>query len=468
MRPISRRVILAIVLGTLLNPLNSSMIAVALVTLHHDFSVDLGTSTWLISGFYLAGAVGQPLMGRLADMLGARRVFLTGLSVAGAVALLAPLSPNFGWLVAARVVQAFATSTAYPSGLGMIRAAAGGTRIPAQALAMVSVAASVSAALGPTVGGLILSVAGWQGIFLVNVPITAVGIVLGMRWLPNPPPSEIAGAGLAGLDVPGVVLFAATLTSLLAALLSVGSPQAWILLACLPLLALLLVLREVRFASPFFDVRLLAANPVLIGVFVQFAAVTFVFYSLFFGLPIWLEEVRGFDARAAGLLILPVTGLGVIATPIAARLISSRGTRSSLVFGSMMLCAGSALLLTFGPNTPLAGLIGVAVVLGVPNGFNNMGLQAALYEAAPPARTSWAAGQFQTFRYVGAILSSTLLGAVFRQRASTEGLHLMAVLLVVVSFGLVIASLRTRRPSGLRAEPRPDQPAADAQQGEHR
>jgi len=71
-------------------------------------------------------------------------------------------------------------------------------------------------------------------------------------------------------------------------------------------------------------------------------------------------------------------------------------------------------------------------VLGVPNGFNNMGLQAALYEAAPPARFSWAGGQFQTFRYVGAILSSTLLAAVFRQRATTQGLHAMALLLVVV------------------------------------
>src|ERR1700688_2599171 len=113
MRRVSGRIVFAIVLGTLLNPLNSSMIAVALVQLHHDFKVDLGTSTWLIGAFYLSGAVGQPLMGRLADLLGARRVFLTGMTVAGIVALLAPLSPNFAWLVAARVVQALATATAY-------------------------------------------------------------------------------------------------------------------------------------------------------------------------------------------------------------------------------------------------------------------------------------------------------------------------------------------------------------------
>ena len=445
MRGVPRRVIFAIVLGTLLNPLNSSMIAVALVTVHHEFNVDLGSSTWLISGFYLTGAVAQPLMGRLADLLGARRVFLTGLSIAGVIAFLAPVSPSFGWLVAARVVQAFATSAAYPSGLGMIRAASGARGIPAQALATMSVAASVSAALGPTVGGLILSVAGWQGIFLVNVPITAIGIVLALRWLPAPAPADAASAGLEALDVPGVILFAATLTSMLGGLLSLGSTQSWVLLAGVPFLALLLALRELRAASPFFDLRLLGANPVLIGIFLQFAAVTFVFYTFFFGLPIWLEEIRGFDARAAGLLILPVSGLGVVATPIAAALISRRGTRSALVIGSTVLCAGSALLLTFGPSTPLVGLIGVAIVLGVPNGFNNMGLQAALYEAAPPARLSWAGGQFQTFRYIGAILSSTLLGAVFKQGATTEGLHAMAVLLVVVSIALVIASTLAHR-----------------------
>lgn len=454
MRGVTWRVTLAIVLGTLLNPLNSSMIAVALVELHRDFKVDLGTSTWLISAFYLSGAVGQPLMGRLADLLGPRRVFLTGLAVACLVGLLAPLSPTFTWLVAARVVQALATSTAYPAGLGMIRAASGGGRIPGQALAAMSVAASVSAALGPTVGGLVLTYAGWQGIFLVNVPVTALGLVLGLRWLPNSPPPVRTRGLLSSIDLPGVVLFAATLTSLLGGLLSLGSSQSWFLLAAVPILALLLVVRELRCATPFFDIRLLAANPVLIGVFIQFAAVTFIFYSFFFGLPIWLEEVRGFDAKTAGLLILPVTGLGVLLTPVAARLVSRRGPRYSLVIGSIFLCLGSLLLLTFGSGTSVPILLAVALVLGVPNGFNNMGLQAALFESAPPDRASWAGGQFQTFRYVGAILSSTLLAAAFKQRATTEGLHSIAIVLAVVAAGVVIASLVTHRE--WRGSPAPD------------
>lgn len=439
-RRIGWRLMVTLLLGTTLNPLNSSMIAVALVEFHHQFHVSLGTSTWLVAAFYLTGAVSMPLMGRLADLLGARRVFLTGLAVAAVVSVLAPLSPNFGWLVAARSVQALSTSTAFPAGLGLIRAVAGGRRIPAQPLAVMSIAASVSAALGPTIGGVLLSTVGWQGIFLVNLPLTLGGIALGLRWLPAAPPSDPTGGGIGRFDLPGVALFAASVTSLLGALLEFGSPQSWLLLAAFPAAAALLAVRELGSASPFFDLRLLGRNPAMVGVFVQFAAVTLVFYTFFFGLPVWLEEVRHLDPRTAGLLVLPVTGLGVVMTPVAARLIHLAGTRLTLVIGSALLLAGTLLLQLLQPTTPLPLLLAVAVVLGVPNGFNNLGLQARLYAVAPPHRISWAGGQLQTFRYVGATLSSAMLAIVFRDGASTAGLHLAALLLSILAALLVATS----------------------------
>jgi MFS family permease len=437
------RMLVAIALGTILNPLNSSMVAVALVPIHSDFRIDIGTSTWLVSAFYLTGAVGQPLMGRIADLAGARRVFLIGVSVAGVVCALAPLSPTFGWLVAARAVQALATSTAFPSGLGLIRAASG-QRVPASSLAVLSVAASTSAALGPTIGGLLLSVAGWQGIFLVNVPITAAAIVLGLRWLPAPAPADPSGAGLSGLDLPGVLLFAATLVPILGALLSIGSTIGWFLLAVVPVSASLLAVRELRHRAPFFDLRLLARSPAIVGVFLQFAAVTFIFYSFFFGLPIWLEQVGGYDARAAGLLVLPLTGMAVVVTPIASRLIGRVGPRTPLVIGSAFMLAGSLLLLALEPGVPVVFFLAVMFVLGVPNAFNNLGLQAVLYAVTPRERISWAAGQFQTFRYVGATMAAAVLGSVFKTGATTAGLHGIAMVLAAVAAVLVLASAITR------------------------
>src|SRR5215471_9321630 len=116
-----RRLIGAVLAGTLLNPLNSSMIAVALVLIQSDFRVSVATASWLLSGFALAAAVAQPVMGRFADLFGPRRIFCTGLLLVGMASGLAPLAPAFGWLIACRMLQAFGTSAAYPAGLAIIR-----------------------------------------------------------------------------------------------------------------------------------------------------------------------------------------------------------------------------------------------------------------------------------------------------------------------------------------------------------
>jgi MFS family permease len=100
----------SVALGTLLNPLNSSMIAVALVSLGTTFHVSLGTAIWLVSSFYLAGAAGQPLMGRLADLVGPRRIFCLGFLLVGIASLLALWVPTFGGLVVLRVLQALGAS----------------------------------------------------------------------------------------------------------------------------------------------------------------------------------------------------------------------------------------------------------------------------------------------------------------------------------------------------------------------
>ncbi|MGA8117192.1 MAG: MFS transporter, partial [Actinocatenispora sp.] len=191
---IPRRYVSVISLGTLLNPLNSSMISVALVDLQKAFGIGFGTASWLISGFYLAACVGQPLMGRLADRVGPRRVYVTGLAIVLVSSLLAPFAPGFGLVLVCRVGQAIGTSAAFPSGLALIRRVSGGSKPPAAALGAIAMANSASAAFGPVLGGVITAVAGWPGIFLVNVPLTAVTLVLALRVLPADRTAATAGA----------------------------------------------------------------------------------------------------------------------------------------------------------------------------------------------------------------------------------------------------------------------------------
>lgn len=445
---VSNRLLLTLSLGTVLNPLNSSMIAVALISLQRDFGVGIATSTWLASGFYVVAAVCQPLMGRLADQLGARRLFIGGLVVMGTASALAPLAPDFGWLLVVRLVQAAATSTAYPSALILVRSA-GGDRAqpPARALAVLSVAASGSAALGPVLGGLLVAVAGWEAVFLVNVPVTLVGIVLAVRVLAGVPVERGPRIGLRELDLPGIALFSGLLVALIFGVLSLADDPLWWLAGVVVVLGVVLVWRERSVPEPFLDVRGLVANRALSTVLAQQGGINLVFYCIFFGMPMWLEQVRGFDPATVGLLVLPTTLLSMLVTPVTARAIRRHGSAGPRLLGLGLLVVAASALQLLGDDTSVALLLGIAVLLGVPNGVTNLSLQTALYAAAPAGRMGASAGLFQTFRYLGAIAATSVLGVILEQNMSTAGLHDVGLLITgvaVVLFLLGLLAIRRR------------------------
>ena len=454
------RLVAAVATGTTLNPINSSMIAVALVPIAAAFGAGTSTSTWLISGFFLAAAVGMPLMGRIADLFGPKRTFVSGLVLVGVSSAVAVVAPTFAVLVLCRVGMAFGTSTAYPSGLAIFRARDPHGTAPAGALAILGIASSVVAALGPVLGGILVGTTGWQGIFLINVPAVAIGLVIALRWLPPDPPAPV-GARVRSLgdvrslldtvDAIGVVLFAVLIVGLLAFVLTLPTGPQPLLLGAAIVSGALFVMRELAAATPFVDLRLLARNRALIWIYAQFAGVNLVFYGVFFGLPIWLEEVRGFSAAAAGPLLLPLAGIGILATPFAARIVSRRGPGPAIVIGSVALLAGTILLLGFNDSTPVIVIVAAGAVLGIPTAFNNLGLQAGLYEATPAGLMGTASGQFQTFRYVGAIAASAIIGIGFSPVPTSAGLDELAVVFVAVSAALVVASIAGARLTRRRA-----------------
>src|SRR5699024_9884259 len=115
--------------------------------------------SWLISIFYLASAAGQPVMGKLSDMFGAKRLFIAGLVLVAIACLFAPFSVNYGMLLGCRALQAIGSSTLFPSGMSIVRAPI--TKKQAQAIAIVSVFSSTSAAFGPTIGGFLIAEWHW-------------------------------------------------------------------------------------------------------------------------------------------------------------------------------------------------------------------------------------------------------------------------------------------------------------------
>lgn len=180
----SRAVFLtAVASGTMLNPLNSSMISLALHSIQHEFHLSFTTVSWLISSFYLASAVAQPVTGKLGDLIGRKRLFLFGLILVAVSAIGAPLAPTFMTLLVMRLFQSVGSSAIYPSGVGLIRNHIHERQ--ASAMAVLSIFASAMTALGPTVGGFLIVWGGWPAIFIVNLPFIILSFLLGMYMFPK-------------------------------------------------------------------------------------------------------------------------------------------------------------------------------------------------------------------------------------------------------------------------------------------
>ncbi|MEU1308268.1 MFS transporter [Streptomyces cinnamoneus] len=445
-----------IVLGTLLNALNSSMIAVALLSLQKAFHAG-SEVIWLVSGLYLATAVAQPAMGRLADAFGARRVFLLGLALVLTAAGAAPFAPGLGWLIASRVLLGVGTSAAYPAGMSMLRAWAtehtGPGTVPTGGLGVISAASQAAVALGPPVGGLLVEYADWRAVFWVNVPLALAAMAMALAWLPADRPVGRGGiaAALRELDLAGMALFVGELCGLMLFLLSLPDRPRWWALAVFAVLTAALVVRELRAVRPFVDVRMIARNRPLAATYVRCAATYVVFYSVTYALPQWLQQERGLSEFRSGLVMLPVAVLGFLTTMVATRLVD-RSLRAVLITGSAALCLGSGALGLIGSGEPLWAVLVIAAVLGLPNGFNSLGNQTLMYRTAPADRIGTASGLFRTAQYVGANLASALVGIAVGGQADDGGLHVLAAVITGVSAVLLVNAATTShlKPAGPR------------------
>jgi MFS family permease len=436
--------------GTLLNPLNSSMIAVALVPLQHSFRIDVTTVTWVVTSFYLASAVGQPLMGRLGDRFGPRRLFLFGMLVVAVACAATPFAGSFAGVCAGRVALAIGTATAFPSAISMLRpiASASGVGTP-RLLGRIQIANTSGAAIGPVLGGLLLTFLGWQAIFWVNVPIALIAFVGVRLSAPRDPERERTPLSrtLADSDIPGIVLFVGTLTAVLVFLLDLEPHPLWWLVPVAVLAGALFVWRELRARVPFLDLRLLARNRRLMLVYLSFALFNVVYYSAFFGLPQFLQEHGGYSAGIAGLLMFPLAAVTVVVTPLAARSIESVGLRPTLLAGAVALVVGAALLFVAATTTAAWVVLLLTAALGIPYCVVSIAMNQALYASARPEESGVAAGIFQTSRYIGAIVATTVLGLLFT--GGTTPANWTTAVVVATALAIVhLALLVLVRPGG--------------------
>jgi MFS family permease len=163
------------------------MISTALVPMAADFKASVAETGWLIAGLYLASAVAQPTMGRLADLFGPRRVYLISLSLVALAGLLGQWAPSLGALVAVRVLLGIGTSGAYPAAMRLFRIQADrtGAPPPRTAMGVLNLAGVATAAVGPLLGGVLTDAFGWHSIFTANIPLSLLAMLLVLLWVPK-------------------------------------------------------------------------------------------------------------------------------------------------------------------------------------------------------------------------------------------------------------------------------------------
>jgi MFS family permease len=430
-----------VLMGPLLNPINTTMISVGLVPIATSLHVASSTVIWLVAALYLASAIAQPTMGTLADAFGPRRVYLTGLMlvvVAGAIPL---FWHTFLGVLASRILLGIGTSAAYPSAMTLIReqSARLGRVTPTSVLSGLSISSLTSAAIGPPLGGLLIALFGWESIFAVNIPLAGAALVMAWLWLPADAPRP-RGAGspsvLRSLDPVGFGLFAVTVASLLFFLLDLDR-RLWLLAVLAVVGTIALIAWERRHPRPFLDVRMLAANGPLSRTYLRLFLVYTATYLATYSLSQWMQDAVGIASGTAGLLQLPATVLAGLASVVVSR---TTRVRVPLLLAAIVPIGGGIAVVLLQSSWPIWAFAAVAAIFGAPQGLASVSNQQALYRQAPVDRTGTASGLSRTSVYLGAILASSLIGVFFGDRPTDAGVHSVGWAMIIVS---VLAAILT-------------------------
>jgi MFS family permease len=409
----------ALSLSMLLSSLGTSIAGVGLPDLAQAFGAAFQDIQWIVLAYLLAITATVVGAGRLGDLLGRRRVLLTGLSVFTAASALCGLAPTLWLLIAARALQGLGGAVMMALTLASVGAAVPKART-GSAMGLLGTLSAVGTALGPALGGALLTGFGWRALFLVNVPLGLLALGLARRHLP---PDDVARmASRTGFDVPGTVLLALTLTAYALAMTSGRGGFGALNLALLGLAAVgagLFVRTERRAASPL--VRLaMFRDPAFAASFATSAVVMTVMMATFVIGPFHLSGALGLDAAHVGFAMACGPVVSALAGVPAGRLVDRLGTSRMIVAGLAWMVAGCTLLALMPVRFGVAGYVAPLVVLTAGYALFQAANNTAVMAGAGAEQRGVVAGLVNLSRNLGLVTGASVMGAVFAFGAGTH------------------------------------------------
>jgi EmrB/QacA subfamily drug resistance transporter len=405
------------VCGMFIDILDTTIVNVALPDLGREFHASTASIEWIVLGYLLSLAVWIPASGWIGDRIGTRRVFLFALAMFTFASALCGQANGLGELVAFRVLQGIGGGMLVPVGTAMLfRAFPPIER--AKASTVLILPTVLAPALGPVLGGWLVTDVSWRWIFYVNLPVGALAFTIGFLFLRE------EREGIAGrFDLPGFVLSGGGLALALFAL-SQGPEKGWrsaevaLSGAVGVLMFVLLVIVETRVPEPLLALRLFRermfrnANILLTFTYGSFIGVIFL-------MPLYLQNLRGLTPLESGLTTFP-QALGVIvSSQVVGRLYHRVGPRRLIVFGMLGLAAVTLPLAFVGLDTNLWQIRGIMFLRGIAMAFAFVPMQAATYANIASVDTGRASAIYSTQRQVAAALGVATLGTVLVSRINS-------------------------------------------------
>ena len=447
-------------LSMLLSSLGTSVANVALPTLGQAFDASFQEVQWIVLAYLLAITTLIVSVGRLGDIIGRRRLLLAGLFLFTSASVLCGIAPTLPLLIVARAAQGLGAAVMMALTMAFV-----GETVPkaktGSAMGLLGTMSATGTALGPSLGGVLISGLGWQAIFLVNVPLGILAIVLAYRTLPvdrRRPKAERTG-----FDAVGTLLLALTLGAYALAM-TIGRGSFGLLNMALLLAAVfgvcLFVLAEAKVASPL--IRLAMFRDLVLSASLGMSALvsTVMMATLVVG-PFYLSRALGLDAALVGLVLSAGPLVAALTGVPAGRIVDRLGAQRMTIIGLIGIAAGSMMLAILPATLGIPGyIVPIAIITAGYALFQTANNTAVMADIRPEQR-GVVSGVLNLSRNLGLITGASVMGAVFaaasatidiataRPEAVATGMQItfaVAAILIVVALAIAVGgrTLATR------------------------
>ena len=400
--------------ATFMTTLDSSIVNIGLPSIAHTFHTGIsGTIEWIIIGYLVVIAAVLLTFGRIADMIGRRPIFLTGLVVFILGSALSGLAPSLLLLILARLFQGIGGALIFSVNVAMITSSFP-IRERGLALGLNMVVVSLGVAAGPTIGGVITQYLSWRWIFFVNVPICLLLLLASMYVYKEQHPQREQHERF---DPVGAIMLAIGLAALTLGL-SFGQEWGWLSVGTLATFALSLVMLvvgvyvEAHVEHPILNLGLVK-NRVFAFANISFMLCMMALFAPGFLLPFYFEQLRGFSIIQAGLMMTPLPLMLAIVAPFSGTLADRLGSRWLSPIGLAIACFGLFLLSQINAQSSPLDIIWRLAVTGIGQGLFQSPNTRTMMGAAPRNAQGEASGLLATGRVIGQSMSVALTGTVF-------------------------------------------------------